>query len=341
MKQINHTELAKAGIVVPMAKGLLEPHELGMDYSIAMDAQPTLISASNAGIPAFLTNYLDPEVIRVLVTPNKATEIAGEVKKGDWTTQTAMFPVTESTGEVSSYGDYNENGSAGANLNWPNRQSYLFQTITKWGELELDRAAEARINWAQEQNVASVKVLDKFMNNSYFFGIDNLENYGLLNDPDLPATITPATKNAGGTTWDAATAEEIFTDVQALYAQLVSQSRGLIDRETKMVMSLPPGVEANLAKTNQYNVNVSDQIKKNFPNLRIVTAVQYELDAGNLVQLMAEEIDGKKTAMNAFNEKLRAHPVFVALSSFRQKKTSGTWGCIIRRPFAIAGMLGV
>lgn len=340
MKAINHNELAKAGIFVPMAKGLLEPHELAMDYSMAMDAQPTLITTSNGGIPAFMTNYVDPEIIRVLTTPNKAVAIAGEVKKGDWTTQTAMFPVVESTGEVSSYGDFNENGSVGSNVNWANRQSYLFQTITQWGELELERAGEAKINYAQNLNVASALVMDKFMNNSYFFGIDGLENYGLLNDPSLPASLTPATKTAGGTTWAAGTAEEIFTDVQALYTQLVTQMKGIIDRETKMVMALAPSVEANLTKTNQYNVNVSDQIKKNFPNLRTETAVQYELASGNLVQLMVEDIDGQTSAYNAFNEKMRAHPVKVGLSSFKQKKTGGTWGCVIRRPIAVASMLG-
>jgi hypothetical protein len=37
---------------------------------------------------------------------------------------------------------------------------------------------------------------------------------------------------------------------------------------------------------------------------------------------------------------MRAHPIKVGLSNFAQKKTSGTWGTIIRIPFAIASMLG-
>jgi hypothetical protein len=35
-------------------------------------------------------------------------------------------------------------------------------------------------------------------------------------------------------------------------------------------------------------VNVTDQLKKNFPNLRIETAVEYSTDAGELVQLIVE-----------------------------------------------------
>lgn len=341
MKQINHHELAKHGVFIPMAKGFLEPHELAMDYSLAMDAQPAMITTSNAGIPAFLTTLVDPEMVRVLVTPNSAVQILGETKKGDWTTQTAMFPVIESTGEVSSYGDFNNNGSVGANANWVNRQSYLYQTITQWGELELDRAAEARINYAQELNIASALIMDKFQNNTYFYGMAGLQCYGLLNDPSLPASIVPTTKTAGGTTWAVATAAEIYDDVVKLYTQLVTQTKGIIDRKTSMVMAMSPEIEANLTKTNQYNVNVTDQIAKNFPNLRIETATQYSTASGQLVQLFVDKIDGKDTGYCAFNEKMRAHAVIPDVSSFKQKKTGGTWGSVIRYPVAFASMLGV
>lgn len=334
------------GIVADGVKGLLEPTDYAKAQdavrraSLGMDAQSPLVTTSNAGIPAYLTNYLDPELIRVLTAPMKASEIFPEVKKGDWTTMTAQFPVVENTGEVSSYGDFNNSGSANANLNWVPRQSYLFQTITKWGERELDMAGNAKVNWAQQLNTSSVMVLNKFLNRMYFYGVSNLDNYGITNDPALSSALTPATKTAGGTTWGVATSEEIYTDIVSLYEQLQSQLRGLIDREAKMVLALGPTVEVNLTKTNQYNVNVTDQIKKNFPNLRIVNAVQYE-GTSNLVQLIAEEVDGQETGFTAFNEKLRAHPVFVDLSSFRQKKTSGGYGAVIRMPIAIAQMSGV
>ncbi|MGZ8442551.1 MAG: major capsid family protein [Candidatus Binatia bacterium] len=341
MKQINHQELAKYGVFIPQAKGYLEPHELAMDYSLAMDAQPAMITTANGGIPAFLTTLVDPEIVRVLVTPNNAAKILGETKKGDWTTQTTMFPVIESTGEVSSYGDFNNNGSVGANANWVNRQSYLYQTITQWGELELDRAAEAKIGYAQELNLSSALIMDKFQNNSYFYGMAGLQCYGLLNDPSLPASIVPTTKAATGTTWAVATAAEIYDDVVKLYTQLVTQTKGLIDRKTAMVMALAPEIEAYLTKTNQYNVNVTDQIAKNFPNIRIETATQYNTSAGQLIQLFVENVDGKDTGYCAFNEKMRAHAVIPDVSSFKQKKTGGTWGAIIRYPVAFASMLGV
>jgi hypothetical protein len=331
---------ADKGIVLNGYEGWIDP-EFARNDALAFDAQPALATTANGGIPAFLTTYIDPEVIRVLFSPNKAALIFGEEKKGDWTLQTAMFPMTESTGEVTSYGDFNENGRTGVNVNWPQRQSYLFQTMTQWGQLEMDRAAEARINYANELNQGSALILDKFMNNSYFYGVQGLQNYGALNDPSLATPITPSTKVAGGTTWAVATSAEFFTDIESLYAQLVSQTNGLVDRETKMVLALTPTAEANFTKTNQYNVNVSDQIKKDFPNLRVETAVQYATASGGLVQLFAESLEGQRTAYCAFNEKMRTHAIVVQSSSWKQKKTAGTWGFILRRPFALAQMLGV
>ena len=63
--------------------------------------------------------------------------------------------------------------------------------------------------------------------------------------------------------------------------------------------------------------------------------------AGNLVQLIAEEIEGQDTGYCSFNEKMRAHPIIRAMSSFKQKVSGGSWGAIIRMPVGFASMLGV
>ena len=308
----------------------------------ACDAQPALITTSNSGIPAFLSTFIDPKLIEVLVSPMKAVEIVGEeVKKGDWITDTAMFPVVESTGETSSYGDFSENGMAGANTNFPQRQSYHYQVITQWGEKELEKAGLARIDWANRQNIASVLTLNKFQNKSYFFGISGLQNYGLLNDPQLSAPVTPTTKVAGGTSWTNAVATEVLADVQKLYKQLQTQANGLVELDSKMTLAMSPISEVALTKTTDFNVNVADILKKNFPNLTVKTAPEYSTVSGELVQLMLDEYEGQRTVDAAFTEKLRAHPIVVGSSSFKQKKSQGTWGAIIYRPVFIAQMLGV
>jgi len=308
----------------------------------ACDAQPALVTVSNAGIPAFLSTYVDPKLIEVLVSPMKAAEIVGdEVKKGDWTTETAMFPVVESTGVTSAYGDYSESGVAGVNSNFPQRQSFHYQVMTQWGERELERAGLARIDWANRMNIASALTLNKYQNKTYFFGVAGLQNYGLLNDPSLSSAISPTTKIAGGTGWANATAQEINADVQKLYKQLQTQANGLVELDTKMTLAISPISEVYLTKTTDFNVNVADILKKNFPNLTIKTAPEYSTVSGELAQLIVDDMEGQRTASCGFTEKMRAHPIVVGASSFKQKKSQGTWGTVIFRPFLIAQMLAI
>ena len=326
-----------AGIHFPDAYAMdFYPPLARRDVAIAADAQPGLITVSNSGIPAFLTSYIDPDLIRVLVSPMKAAIIVGEAKKGDWTTSSATFPNIEATGDVSSYGDYSTNGSSGANANFNQRQPYTYQTITQWGERELAMAGAARIDWAAQVNYSSALVLNKFQNKTYFFGVSGLANYGLLNDPALSAPISPtAPWNLAGTT-----ADVVYEDIRRMFVQLQTQANGTVDQDMELVLAMSPTLSVSLNKTNQYNVNVTDQLKKNFPKMRVETAVEYSTLAGELVQMIAVNIEGQKTAECAFTEKMRAHPVILDLSSFKQKKSQGSYGCVIFRPFAISQLLG-
>jgi hypothetical protein len=325
--------------------GFIEEQYL-TDYQLAMDAQPTLITVNNAGIPAFLTNYMDPKVITVLTTPNKAAEILGEVQKGSWTTRTMTFAMVESTGLTSSYDDWSNAGSTNANASFPARQSFHYQTITQWGQKQLEEAGLAKIDWAQRLNIASALILDKFQNQTYFFGVAGLQNYGLLNDPSLSAAITPGTKVAGGATWAVGTPNEIYLDIQKLFGQLAAQTGGiigggLVDQNTKLVLATTPAVAIALSNKNSFGLSVYDMLKSTFPNIRFVTATQYSTTGGNVVQLIAEEIDGQEVGYCAFTEKMRAHMVIADVSSFKQKKSQGSWGTIIFLPLAIAQMVGV
>lgn len=322
-------------------------HFMGVDARLqapgyAMDAQPLLITSSNAGIPSYLTTFIDPKLIEVLIQPNRAAEIVGrETKKGDWLTETAMFLLVESTGQVASYGDYEESGTANANVNFPQRQSYHYQVITQWGEKELERAGLARIDWANRQNIASVSTLNKFQNKSYFFGIQGLENYGLLNDPSLIAPITPVPES-GNLTWATKDALGVVADVRALFVQIQTQAPGLVELTSKMTLAMSPESEATgMTLTNNFNVNVVDILKKNYPNMTIKTAPEYLTPSGELVQLIVDDVEGQQTAECAFTEKLRAHPIVIGTSNFKQKKSQGTFGTVIYRPVFISQMLGV
>ena len=342
------------GITLPGCVGFSRP-EWRRNLTLAMDAQPTLVTTASSGIPAFLTTLIDPEILQILTAKNVAAEIFGEVKKGSFVDATIMFPVVEHTGEVSSYGDFNENGRSDLNSNYPNRESYLYQTVIEYGDLELERAGLAKINVADEKKRSAIMTLNKFQNLTYFFGVSGIQNYGLLNDPSLSAPIGPSTKAGGGTKWfngnaPNATGPEVYNDIQALVTTLISQSAGLIDAQSGMTLALSPKSAGALNFTNQFDNNVKKLLETNYPNMRFATAVQYGAvtaqnpqgsAGGELVQLIADEVEGQKTGYCAFNEKLRGGPVIRGLSSYKQKMAQGTWGAVIRQAFAIAQMIGV
>lgn len=333
------------GIVHPYAQDWMPP-ELRRNFSLAMDAQPTLVTTPNAGIPFYFTQYIDPEAIRILQTPNKGAEIYGETKTGDWTTQTALFNLIENTGEVSSYGDFNQNGRSDVNTSWESRQSYLFQTVIEYGDLEVDRAGEARLNLVAEKQRSAALTLDKFQDFTYHFGVSGLANYGCLNEPSLPAAMTPTTKAAGGVKWVnsgavVAQAAEIYADFQMLFNQLTSNTFGYIDMNSSFKLVFPNSVAAAFSAVNQYGITVREFISKTFPNVQYVTDPRYATTSGNVVQLIAESFNGNKTGQCAFNEKMRDHMVVRDISSYKQKRTGGTWGFVLKYPLAVSQLLGV
>lgn len=351
------------GLVLPGVKMYLPDEWKNGEVSIesvmlAMDAAAggPISTDPNSAIPVILTTAVAPEVIRIVFSPLQMAEILSERKAGDWLEDVRMFPVVEATGEVSSYGDYNNNGRAGINFNYPSFQSYLFQTILNYGERETARAGLLKLNYVSELTASAALQLNTFGNLSYAFGVASLQNYGIINNPYLSAYIAPAAKAWGGTSWfdngaPAATANEVYNDIVALVERLIAQTGGTVNKKDKMTLAMSPGSEVALTFTNSFGVNVTDLLKKNFPNMDVKTAVQYGTQstanaqgystAGNLMQLIVEKVQGQQVAYAAFNEKMRAHKIIPELSAWRQKMTSGTWGTITRIPMGIVGMIGI
>ena len=349
-------ELEARGIIFPDVVSYTTP-EMKRDWRIAMDAVPTTTTTANASIPAILTSFLDLEPIRVAFAPIEATTIAEEKKMGTWLDDVSYFNIIESTGETSAYGDFNENGASGINQNFPQRQSFHFQVMEEYGERQLERAGLTKINYVSEVNAASADNLNRFGNFGYFFGISNLQNYGIINDPLLGTSLTPGTKaNGNGNVWVTstgvinATANEALTDFQAMIWQLKTNSGGLIKDNDEFVVGCSPGTSIILTATNSFGITLKELLKQVFPNMTFVEAVQYGkvtsanpqgIAGGNLVQIIAKKFNGKQSVFTAFTEKMRAHKLIPATSSFKRKVTQGIWGAVWRYPVAETSMLGV
>lgn len=337
---VDHADLERRyGIVFMGRTGTMY---YGNPEKLAFDAQPTLVTTQNAGIPSLFTTYVDPNVIEVLVRPTKAAELYGETKKGTWVSDVSMFIQAERTGEVTSYGDFNQDGMSDANLEFPQRQSYHYQTNIRYGEREIARAAEAKVDLASWKQKSSALAIEKYQNFAYLYGVAGLQNYGGTNDPFLPAPIAPTSN------WYVTVDPTvIFGDMLRLVQKAIAQGNGLVNTTSKFRFGISPGNESNFSKTNQFNYNINDMIKKNFPNLSIVTVPEFAIAGGGavaggteFVQLIAEIPEGGKTVEAAFTEKQRAHTLVVKTSSWEQKKSAGTWGVIFYRPVLVAAMLG-
>ncbi len=334
-----------------------ENPDLGTALKMALDALPALSTEANSGVPMQFLNYVDPQVYEVLFAPLLVAEaLGGELQRGSWEMVSAMFPVVEATGEVSSYEDYSNSGLSGVNMNWPQRENYVFQTIVPYGEMEVARAATAKINIVAEKERSAAMNLNRFLNFMYAFGVNGLDNWGSLNDPNLSASLTPAVKAYGGTAWTSAgvvraSANEIFTDFQTTIGLLISQGDGNITTSTPMVAIMPPTVSNAMTTINAFGITVRAMLKESYPQLKLEEGVtQYAVRstqnpqgvlAGNVLQIWAPEVSGQRAALPAYSEKMRAHPIIREMSAFRQKKTAGGWGTVIRMPFCVGSMVGV
>jgi hypothetical protein len=349
--------LEAAGVFFPPSYRAYITPDMKVNERFAMDAQASLTTTANSDIPNVLNTWIDPEIVNIVFAPQEAEEILPKKRIGDWTTGQAMIPVVEGIGEVTGYGDFEQTGAGSLNVNFPQRQNYLWQVVIRYGDLQVEKMGLARINYVSSIQKAAAEWLNRYGNYVDFYGVKGLQNYGILNDPSLPSTLTPATKaNGNGNVWmyngaPNATANEVFADIQTLFWQLATQTQGLIKSKDKMILALGPGPAVAFATTNSFGLTAASIIEKNFPNLKIVTAPQYEKadsnfiegysTSGNFCQLIAETLGGEPVGNTTYSDKLRAHRLVPDTSFYRQKWSSASFGSFVKRPVCFASMLGI
>lgn len=307
---------------------------------LAYDA--AMVTEPNSGVPVEFTSYLDPRVIEILTGPRNSREIFAEVKKGDWTTSYARFEVDEITGAVEAYTDYGNAGMADVNPTYPVRQQYVFQTNIRYGDRELDYAAKARLQLAARKQRAAATTIDIAQNKYNLLGVENMEIYGLLNEPNRPAAILPGKCEGGsGNTWNLKTTKEIYADYLLLFQNLAKNSLGHIRNDSDLILVTSPSSAVELGKATDYNVSVMDMIKRYTPNIKFAQLPELENSNSNTVHLICRSINGEPTGEFGFSEKMRAMRLVPETSSFKQKFVGTSYGCILYRPFAVATMTGV
>lgn len=333
MAEITKEQIKQYGFDMPNMRMFINDPE-----ACAKDA--ALITNPNVGVPVEYTAYLDPMVIEILTAVRNAKELFKEVKKGDWTVPYAKFKVGEPTGETTPYTDYGKGVASDTNWTFPSREQYLFETVIKYGDLEQDVASVAKINLASEKQRAAAKTIEIDANKFYLFGVAGKNIYGALNEPNIPATLTPATGAGGGTVWSGKTTKEIYEDCLALFKQLTTKSGGQIDANSKVKLALPPASMVELGKATDFNVSAKDMLDKYFRNIEYIVLPELA-GVSNMAYMTVDEIDGTPTAQLAFGLKYRAGRLVPRESYFSQKISASTYGCVLYRPFAVATMTGI
>lgn len=306
---------------------------------LAYDA--AMVTEPNSGVPVEFTSYLDPRVIEILTGPRNSREIFAEVKKGDWTTSYARFEVDEITGAVEAYTDYGNAGMADVNPTYPVRQQYVFQTNIRYGDRELDYAAKARLQLAARKQRAAATTIDIAQNKYNLLGVENMEIYGLLNEPNRPPVIAPGASEGGSSTWNLKTTKEIYADYLLLFQNLARNSLGHIRNDSDLILVTSPSAAVELGKATDFNVSVMDMIKRYTPNIKFAQLPELENSSSSTVLLICRSINGEPTGEFGFSEKMRAMRLVPETSSFKQKFVGTSYGCILYRPFAVATMTGV
>lgn len=306
---------------------------------MALDA--ALVTTPSAGIPVELLTFFDNRAIKILTAKRSATEIFNEVKAGGRADAIRKFRVLENTGYTQPYSDYANNGKADVNYNFPIRENYLFETTIAYGDQEVAETSRAKINLVADKQLSASTAIAIDMNKFYMNGVAGLRNYGLLNQPNLPAAIVAANGAAGTATWSTKTGTEIYNDIVALMSDIASRTEGNVDQQTKYKLVVGPTSNSELNKLNAFGTEtVLALIKRNFPNLDVVVAPEYD-DTTKKIQLIALDVDGTPTGEMAYSEKLIAGRVVADLSSYRQKFTAGTYGAVVYRPVLVSTMTGI
>lgn len=307
----------------------------------AMATQP------NIGAPAMLYTYLDPRVIETIYGVVAATKFFPKTKYGAWEDEFAQFPVEEITGEVGPYNDFGNGPTADVNYDFPVRQNFRYQVAIKYGDLETEKAARAKIPLASRKQLAAANIMGRAENKFLLYGVAGLNVRGMLNDPDLPTSISPISVSGKSTWADKVAAHPdqaaniIFNDVNKLWAELTTNNGGHLDVNSRIIVGISNKMISYLTIPNSFGKTAKAMLQENYSGMEFVQLPELSTAAGEMLYMVVPEIFGDETGFAAYNEAFNLGRLVMDMSAYRQKASAGTWGTIIRRPTAVATMTGI
>ena len=346
LKQFEKNAFAKQGII-------LEGETQWMPHNEETEIDNGQVRVNTAMENALTVNnffnYIDPNIIQAQLSAMNADKLLPNRKVADWTMDYATFPVEKIVGSAEPFSNFTNNYSSAVN-NYV-RQIFRYHTSYKYGVFEIDCSKLTRLQFISKRQNSAASLMGKTENAIYLRGVNGVKLYGLLNDPNVAAPITPnsVTTSQGNnkTSWadktvDAATgANFIYNDIMKLWQELVKNNSGLITNNTPITLAMSYNTYRYMLTTNNYNVTVEDLVKLVIPNITIVKLSELSLAEGERLYMICPNLNGQQAGFLGFSDKLRVMPIIQHMGYFEGGMCAATFGCVITQPSLIACMSGV
>lgn len=298
---------------IGMSKNAIREIAMNKD-AYGFDEAPALQTIPSVGTPVQFLQWWSPNVIKTLYAKRAADEILGVTNAGSWEDAEVIVPEVETTGQATLYGDYVNGENSNFNVNFNKRAVVRFLSTVSVGTLEEMQISRMRMSAKERKMVATTNALEIQRNQVTFNGflVGNQANYGILNDPRLPAYGTLPANDKGKTDWASKTYGEIINDIRTMLKELEVKMAGLFSsRDDSFTMVLPMAASQAMTAVPQYNSygfdgSVEAWFKKAYQRARVVYAPQFDKALGgqNVVLIFVDEVDGEKNADQFIQQKL-------------------------------------
>lgn len=315
------------------------------EAQLAQDA--AMATVPNIGAPAAIYTYIDPRIIPILFAVMNSQKFFADQKMGDFEDEFIIFKMAEMAGQIGPYNDFGDGPTTDTNYEFASRGNFRYQTAIKYGDLEVAKATKAKLNLVADKQRAAAEIMARARNSFNLFGVKGQPIYGMMNDPNLGASLTPVSVN-GKSTWadkvagnSAEAANIIFNDVNKLVNELMANNGGLIDQNASFKLGISNKMYSYLTIPNTYGKTAQTLLQENYPNMTFVQLPELSTAQGEMLYMTVDSVSGVDTGNLAYSQAFGMGRLIAYMSHFAQKATAATSGAIIYRPSAVATMLGI
>lgn len=312
-----------------------------------MDADLTapLTQASITTPIQFLQAWL-PGFVNIVTAARRIDTLVGIVTQGTWEDEQIVQGVLERTGNAIPYTDFGNIPLSSWNVNYVTRTIVRFEEGMSVGRLEERRAAAIRVNSAEAKREAAALALEIERNRVGFNGFNNGENqtFGILNDPSLPAYVSVI-----GGAWSVSDYLTIVSQLRIGFQSLRTQSQDLIDpQKENLTLAVSTNSVDFLTTVSTFGNSVYDWLRENYPNVRVISAPEYNLANGgeNIFYIYADDVansgsDDGRTFIQVVPNRFFTLGVDQKAKSYEEDYSNATAGIMLKRPYAVVRFTGI